>query len=119
MELARRGSRRGNAADAKRWLIVTEALGIAFLASQYIAWRQLAAQGVFLPSNPHSSFFYILTGAHGLHLLGGLVALAVAATRTSRDDSTRTLLHRTTLCATYWHFFAVLWLMLFVVLFVL
>lgn len=119
MEFARRRARAGNAAESKRWLVATEVLGIAFLASQYIAWRQLAAQGLFLPSNPHSSFFYILTGAHGIHLAGGLIALAVAAVRASPGDSRNVSVHRTTLCATYWHFFALLWLMLFVVLFAL
>ena len=50
-------------------------MGLLFLAGQLIAWRQLAAQGVFLVTNPSSSFFYLLTALHGLHLLGGIMAL--------------------------------------------
>jgi len=58
------------------WLSLTLALGLAFLGGQLAAWRTLFAQGLFLDSSPHSSFFYVLTGAHGLHIAGGLLALA-------------------------------------------
>ena len=54
-----------------KFLLLTALLGIGFLVSQLFAWRQLAAQGVYLASHPHSSFFYLLTGAHAVHLLGG------------------------------------------------
>jgi len=57
------------------WLIATLALGALFIAGQYEAWRQLAAQGLFLSTNPNSSFFYVFTGMHILHLLGGIAAL--------------------------------------------
>ena len=63
-------------------------LGLGFLVSQLIAWRQLAAQGIYLASNPHSSFFYLLTGAHAVHSLGGLLALdfSVAAFAAALDE---------------------------------
>jgi cytochrome c oxidase subunit III len=96
-----------------RWLDVTLALGFLFLAGQYLAWRQLSAQGLYLATNPSSSFFYVFTAAHGLHLLGGLAGL----TRVIRKLNQRTL-RRSTLDATarYWHFMDVLWVYLLVLL---
>jgi len=102
----------------KGWLLATTLLGVAFLVGQLFAWRQLAAHGVYLPSHPHSSFFYILTGVHGLHLLGGVGALVYVLMQARRAGSTPALYHRLKLCATYWHFVGGLWLYLFLVLFV-
>ena len=100
------------------WVAATGTLGVLFLTGQIAAWRKLAAQGVFLASNPHSSFFYVLTGLHGVHLLGGLVwftAVLVQVRRlayTPGEDGLR-------LFATYWHFLAGLWVYLLHLLFVL
>lgn len=100
------------------WVAATGALGLLFLAGQLLAWRRLAAQGIFLASSPHNSFFYMLTGLHGLHLLGGLVWFAAVLVQVRRmaytpgEDGLR-------LFATYWHFLGALWLYLLVLLFVL
>lgn len=100
------------------WVAATGVLGVLFLAGQLLAWRRLAAQGIFLASNPHNSFFYMLTGLHGLHLLGGLLWFAAVLVQVRRmaytpgEDGLR-------LFATYWHFLGVLWLYLLVLLFVL
>src|SRR5215467_14653083 len=59
----------------KTWILVSAMFGFAFLAGQLYAWRQLVSAGVYLPSTLHSSFFYILTGLHGIHLLGGVTAM--------------------------------------------
>ncbi|MGH9533206.1 MAG: cytochrome c oxidase subunit 3, partial [Terriglobales bacterium] len=56
------------------WLGITLVLGLGFLAGQLVVWRQLAAQGIFISTNPSSSFFYLLTGSHGAHLAGGVLA---------------------------------------------
>ena len=55
---------------------MTLALGLVFVAGQYFVWRQLAAQGLYLATTSNSSFFYVFTVMHALHLLGGIVALA-------------------------------------------
>ena len=75
LETARRKLRDGSISSYKSWLLLTVVLGLGFLVSQLLAWRQLVRQGVYVASNPHSSFFYLLTAAHGVHLLGGLAAL--------------------------------------------
>jgi len=91
------------------WLHITLALGLLFVAGQYLAWRQLAAQGVYLATNPSSSFFYVFTAAHGLHLLGGLGPLGRVIRKLHRST-----LRKSTLDATsrYWHFMDVLWIYL-------
>src|SRR5207302_7429460 len=71
-----------------RWLINTVVLGAGFVVSQLFAWRQLVRQGVYMASNPYSSFFYLFTAAHGLHLLGGIFALTYLLLRTTKKRAT-------------------------------
>jgi cytochrome c oxidase subunit 3 len=105
-------ARRSLNGSSLTWLRITSLLGVVFLAGQYAAWRQLAAAGVYLASNPASSFFYVLTGAHGLHLLGGVLALFYVTARApnlawaGREAATQSL-------ALYWHFMDGLWVFLF------
>jgi cytochrome c oxidase subunit 3 len=105
--------------DYSRWLIVTLLLGLAFVASQLIAWRRLVVEGVYLSSNPHSSFFYLFTAAHGLHLMGGMIALTVLTARSRLlllgvDNQKR--ISGTEAVSLYWHFMAGLWVGLFLLL---
>ncbi|MGH9530105.1 MAG: cytochrome c oxidase subunit 3 [Terriglobales bacterium] len=95
------------------WLYVTLFLGIVFVAGQYVAWLQLKSQGFYLATNPSSSFFYVLTAAHALHVLGGLGGLARVIRKLGKS-----VLRRSTLDATsyYWHFMDVLWLYLLLLL---
>jgi cytochrome c oxidase subunit III len=97
------------------WLMATLALGFVFVAGQFEAWRQLAAQGLYLATNPNSSFYYVLTAMHGLHVLAGIAALVFVMGRLAFR---RTALRRSTFeaTATYWHFMGVLWLYLLLVL---
>lgn len=104
------------------WLDATLALGLGFLAAQILAWRQLVGEGVYLSSNPHSSFFYVLTGLHGLHLAGGILALLYLRLRAGslsdvREISARRAHGLTEAVGIYWHFMDALWVMLFVLLF--
>ncbi|MFL6227883.1 MAG: heme-copper oxidase subunit III [Pyrinomonadaceae bacterium] len=123
-ELARKSLRRDDEAAYRRWLGVAVLFGFAFLASQLLAWRGLIAQGVYLASSPHSSFFYLLTGLHGLHLLGGICALCYLLLRAGRDarlGATRAgaVKRRAAVDAVgiYWHFMDGLWVYLFGLLF--
>ena len=117
IELARRALGRNEYSSFKRWISLTTLLGVVFLAGQIIAWRQLAAQGVYINSHPHSSFFYVLTSLHGLHLLGGVIALTyvtVAAFRMRIGFKRRAAVDVT---AIYWHFMDGLWIYVFGLLF--
>ncbi len=99
VELARR-------TGSQPWLAVTLALGLAFVAGQVLGWGRLAAEGIYLPTYPHSAFLYVLTAVHGVHLLGGLAALGYVAARRRTPR----------LAAAYWHFADGAWLYLLILL---
>lgn len=116
LEVSRRSLHREAAQRFTRWLYVTTALGITFFAGQYLAWRELAAHGIYVTTNPSSSFFYILTAAHGVHLLGGLLALCYLVFRARKlvvNPRKRIAMDVT---AIYWHFMDVLWLYVLILL---
>jgi len=110
---ARRDFRARDEAGFRHWWGVTTILGLFFVSGQVLAWRQLAAAGVYLATNASSSFFYVLTAAHGLHLLGGIIAMLAVAFTQGRHLSRATA---TKAISIYWHFLAILWLCLFAIL---
>jgi cytochrome c oxidase subunit 3 len=114
LERARAIDRRGG--SARRWVWVVLGLGIAFVAGQLEAWFSLRAMGVGIATTPHSSFFYLLTGAHAAHVAGGLVGLAAVATWPARGVHGLGIGTALRVIAIYWHFLFLLWLMLFAVL---
>ena len=89
------------------------ALAAVFLVGQLAAWRELIALGYFASSNPANAFFYLITGLHGLHLLGGLIAWGRTMTKLGRGDEIARLGASAELCAIYWHFLLAVWLILF------
>jgi cytochrome c oxidase subunit III len=95
------------------FVALTVLLGLTFVAGQYLAWRNLATQGIYLATNPNSSFFYLLTGVHALHVLGGISALLYLFIQLAVQKSVRRNLLRGVVV--YWHFMAALWLYLLVV----
>jgi cytochrome c oxidase subunit 3 len=116
LELARRWQRAWDLRGARLALVATGGLGLLFVVGQVGAWRALARQGVFLATSPHSSFFYLLTGLHVVHLLGGLAWFAVVVARLRSPGAPGGA--RLGLFATYWHFLGGLWVYLFLLLFV-
>ncbi|MFY9691315.1 MAG: heme-copper oxidase subunit III [Candidatus Acidiferrales bacterium] len=100
-------------AGFRHWWGVTTILGLFFVVGQILAWRQLVAAGVYLDTNASSSFFYIFTAAHGLHLLGGIAAMLAVAFRRGRHLARSTAVE---VVSIYWHFVDALWLGLFVLL---
>jgi len=119
LEISRRrvatfmGGLKSEVASPARWLYLTLSLGLLFVAGQYVAWRQLSTQGLYLSTNPASSFFYVFTAAHALHVLGGLGGLVRVVHKLNQ-----LVLRRSTLDATsrYWHFMDVLWVYLLLLL---
>jgi len=96
---------------ASAWVIITLLLGLGFCAGQVLAWEELQSQGIYLATNPNSSFFYLLTFLHALHVLVGIFVLVYLAGRLVASHTTlrRSLVDNT---AVYWHFIGVLWVYL-------
>lgn len=95
-------------------LLLTGVLTLAFVLGQYIAWQQLQNAGQYLSSNPSNAFFYLLTGVHAAHIIGGLyvwarATLKVVLGKGAAEDIRRSI----ELCTIYWHFLLVVWLILF------
>ena len=110
LEFGRRALTRRMGASLTVWLYVTTGLGLLFLAGQLAAWRELAARGVYLATNPSSSFFYLLTAAHGLHLAGGVIALFYLLIRARTIAGGRQRRTAVDVTAIYWHFMGALWI---------
>ena len=110
------GGKSGRKEDVEYGLIAGGLFAVTFLIGQLFAWQQLNAAGYFLAANPANAFFYLLTGVHGLHLLGGLVALALTADKVWRGFEVNQVRLSVQLCAVYWHFLLALWLVLFTLL---
>jgi len=92
--------------------------GLLFLGGQFLAWQQLKSAGVFISSNPSSSFFYVLTASHAFHLLGGVIALIyvdVQALLFRLGPAKRTAVD---ISAVFWHFLDGLWLYLMLLFYV-
>jgi len=121
LEIARRKLKAALSEPYKKWLFFTVLLGLGFLVAQIFAWRQLSRQGIYLSSNPHSSFFYLLTGAHAVHLVGGLLGLIFLWLRSRRQVIEQALIAKrkaaTAAVSIYWHFMDALWIYLFLLLF--
>lgn len=116
MEWTVHAARRGEGGGVRRGLGAAGVLTLGFLIGQLVVWAQLSGAGFVLATSAASSFFYLFTAVHGLHVLGGLVAWARATLRASRgSDPARTRL-AVELCATYWHYLLAVWVALYALL---
>jgi cytochrome c oxidase subunit III len=116
LEVARRKLQADSVRGFKRMWMLTTALGILFVGGQFVAWRQLAAQGVYLTSRLASSFFYVFTALHAAHLLGGICALLYVRFR--RFETARvSRFVAAQVVSYYWHFMDGLWLFLLALLY--
>jgi cytochrome c oxidase subunit 3 len=109
-------ARRGDTGGVRTGLIAGGVLTFTFLIGQLVVWRQLNDSGYFLATNPANAFFYLLTALHGLHLLGGLVAWGRTAAKVWRGVEVAKLRLSVELCAIYWHYLLLVWLVLFALL---
>ena len=106
-------ARRGNADGLRLGLLAGGVLAVIFLIGQLAAWRQLITLGYFASSNPANAFFFLITGMHGLHLLGGLVAWGRTMAKLGRGYEIARVGESAELCAIYWHFMLAVWLIVF------
>jgi len=115
LEMARRQLARGVMSAFRNLWALTTGLGLLFVGGQLVAWYQLRAAGVYLSTNPSSSFFYVFTAAHGLHVLGGIFALMFVAFRSwKRSRTTQPIAAE--VAGIYWHFLDGLWVFLLLLL---
>jgi len=116
MEWTRAAANRGQTGDVRSGLVAAGVLTFVFLAGQLVVWQQLNASGYFVAVNPANDFFYLLTALHGLHLLGGLVAWGRTTAKVWRGVEVGKVRLSVELCAMYWHYLLLVWLVLFAVL---
>ncbi len=116
IEFARSAVRKDQLDAVKQWLAISGILGFGFLVGQVLVWRQLVKAGVYLATTIHSSFFYVLTGVHALHLLGGIIGLVVVLQRAFTNRVTAKDHEPLRVWALYWHFMDVIWIYCFLLL---
>jgi cytochrome c oxidase subunit 3 len=116
LEIARRQLRSGTLERLRFWTFATLLLGLGFLVAQTLGWRDLLGQGVSMSTSASGSFFYVLTVAHALHVLGGIGALIYVAARVRMARPWSNRLAAVDATAIYWHFLGVLWVYLFILL---
>ena len=113
LQWARVSVRRGHIDGVRDGLLVGGVCAYAFLAGQLLAWQLLAGLGYFAATNPAIAFFYLITALHGLHLLGGLVVWGWTTAKVWRGFEVAQVRLSVELCAVYWHFLLLVWLILF------
>ena len=114
MHWAYLAAKKDNLEGTKLAISITTVLGTAFLIGQYIAWGDLVRRNVYFVGNPSGSFVYVLSGLHGLHIVGGVIFLLIVLVAAFRFKVHSKKLSQIEMCATYWHFLDALWLYLFV-----
>jgi cytochrome c oxidase subunit 3 len=112
LQWAQTAARRNNMDGVIVGLCAGGASAVTFLIGQLLAWQQLSVAGYYVASNPANSFFYLITAVHGLHLLGGLVALGRTTAKVWRGAAMTQVRLSVELCAIYWHFLLLVWLVL-------
>jgi cytochrome c oxidase subunit 3 len=115
-EFARSAIRKDQQSVFRQWLGISGLLGVAFLAGQFMVWRQLVRAGVYLSTTIHSSFFYLLTGVHAVHLAGGLIGFAIVMQRAIANRLDASNHESLKVWALYWHFMDVVWIYCFLLL---
>lgn len=98
----------------KNYVAITTVLGFVFLALQYLGWKDMVSNSIYLVGNPSGSFIYILTGLHGLHIMSAIVYLLIVLNSAAKLKISSTNMTQMEMCTTYWHFLGLLWLYLFV-----
>jgi cytochrome c oxidase subunit 3 len=116
MWVAADGARQGRQKSLRAGLLATLVLGLGFLASQTVCWFSLVARDFTMRTNLYGFLFYLLTGLHALHVVGGLVPLGLTTVRAFEGRYSAASHEGVAHVALYWHFLDVIWLVLFAVL---
>ena len=116
MQSAVRAARTDRQRPLGTWMLLTTALGVAFLVSQTLNWFALVAANLTARTNLYGFTFYMLTGLHAAHVVGGVIPLGVVTARAWRERYSSAFHPGVEYCAIYWHFLAVVWVVLFTLL---
>jgi cytochrome c oxidase subunit 3 len=116
MQWTRGAAKRSMTKQVKCGMLASGALTLAFIFGQVSAWEELNNAGFYLNSNPANSFFYLLTGLHGLHILGGLWVWTRSTFKVWSGIEIKAVRLSVELCAVYWHFLLLVWLVVFALL---
>ena len=114
MQLGFLAAKKNQFGSIKAYVSVTAVLGFVFLVLQYLGWKDMVSNSVYLVGNPSGSFIYILTGLHGLHIVSAIAFLLIVLNSASKQKISSGNMTQIEMCKTYWHFLGVLWLYLFV-----
>lgn len=113
LQWALTSARRGQITQTRYGMLAAGFFALAFMAGQLMAWQQLIALGYLAQSNPANAFFYLITGLHAVHLLGGLVVWSMTTFKLLAGAELARVRLSVELCALYWHFLLVIWIILF------
>ncbi len=113
LQRASTAARRGDMASIRTGVFVGGGLAFAFLIGQLAAWQQLVSLGYYAAGNPANAFFYLITGLHGVHMLGGLIGWIRIARKVQRATDAAEVRLGVSLCTVYWHFLLMVWLIVF------
>jgi len=113
LQMASNAARSGSLSAMRNLLLAGGVLTVVFIAGQLVAWEQLVAAGYYAADNPAYAFFYLFTGLHALHLLGGIWFMGQLAFRMRQARKQEKVRQSVALCATYWHYLLLIWLVLF------
>ena len=113
VQWAANAARRGAAPVLRKGLLMAAVFTIVFVGGQLVAWEQMLSAGYYASKNPANAFFYMFTAIHAVHLIGGMWFLLGALNRAFKMADDAALANRVSLCATYWHYLLLVWLLLF------
>lgn len=113
MQLAYSSALKNNLLSLRVYLAVTGVLAVGFVVGQLLSWNELVSQDVFFVGNPAGSFVYVFTGLHAVHLIGGVIFLAIVLFNAFKYKVHSKSMVQIEMCATYWHFLGGLWLYLY------
>jgi cytochrome c oxidase subunit 3 len=116
LQLASNAAKQGVSSKLTYALSAGAVLTLVFVAGQFVAWEQMIKAGYYAQQNPSYAFFYLVTGLHALHLIGGLWFMGLLGFRLKRKKNKEALLQSVALCATYWHYLLLVWIALFTLL---
>ena len=113
MQLAYFAAKKDELTKLKTYLFITLGLGVAFAIIQWLGWKQLIAQNIYLVGNPSESFLYVISGMHLFHVILGIGFIVAVIVKAFKFRVHKKNLLSINMCTTFWHFLGLLWVYLY------